>query len=189
MKFSYMKESEEQIQYYQFPKILLRMKLSQNARIIYMLLYDRSRISQKNKWLDEEKREFAIFPLDKLSKESGICQTSTKKALKELSENGLLIRKSVGFSKPKHLYVLLPDEESYIRGENETDENKAAIKSESQLSDSRDDDCMKVAKEASSKVIEKENINNNNRVIGGKGKRKKEYSKEVDYSCEEGESL
>ena len=112
-----------------------------------------------------------------------------KEALKELSENGLLIRKSVGFSKPKHLYVLLPDEESYIRGENETDENKAAIKSESQLSDSRDDDCMKVAKEASSKVIEKENINNNNRVIGGKGKRKKEYSKEVDYSCEEGESL
>lgn len=80
------------------------------------LLYDRSRISQKNKWLDEEKRVFAIFQLDKLSKESGICQTSTKKALKELSENGLLIRKSVGFSKPKHLYVLLPDKESYIRG-------------------------------------------------------------------------
>ncbi len=44
MKYLYMDEQERQIQYYQFPKFLLELTLSQNARIIYMLLYDRARI-------------------------------------------------------------------------------------------------------------------------------------------------
>ena len=53
MKYLYMDEQERQIQYYQFPKFLLELQLSQNARIIYMLLYDRARISRKNNWTDE----------------------------------------------------------------------------------------------------------------------------------------
>ena len=43
MKYLYVDEQERQIQYYQFPKFLLELPLSQNARIIYMLLYDRAR--------------------------------------------------------------------------------------------------------------------------------------------------
>ena len=52
MKYLYMNEQERQMQYYQFPKFLLELQLSQNARIIYMLLYDRARISRKNNWTD-----------------------------------------------------------------------------------------------------------------------------------------
>ena len=48
MNYLYMNEQGQQIQYYQFPKFLLELSLGQNARIIYMLLYDRARISQKN---------------------------------------------------------------------------------------------------------------------------------------------
>ena len=47
MKYLYMDEQEWQMQYYQFPKFLLELPISQNARIIYMLLYDRARISRK----------------------------------------------------------------------------------------------------------------------------------------------
>ena len=43
-----MNEQGQQIQYYQFPKFMLDLPFSQNTRIIYMLLYDRARISQKN---------------------------------------------------------------------------------------------------------------------------------------------
>ncbi len=54
MKFDYMTEIEHTVPYYQFPKFLLELPLPQNARILYMLLYDRSRISLKNRWADTE---------------------------------------------------------------------------------------------------------------------------------------
>ena len=88
------------MQYYQFPKFLLELPLSQNARIIYMLLYDRARISRKNNWADEYERVYAVFPIEELSQKTGKCKSSVKKALKELDDVGLLIRKFGGFSKP-----------------------------------------------------------------------------------------
>lgn len=38
MRFAYMKDTEEQLLYYQFPKFLLEIPLSRNARIVYCLL-------------------------------------------------------------------------------------------------------------------------------------------------------
>lgn len=86
MKYLYMNEQERQIQYYQFPKFLLELTLSQNARIIYMLLYDRARISRKNNWADEDGRVYAVFPIEELSQKTGKCKSSVKKALKELDD-------------------------------------------------------------------------------------------------------
>ena len=86
MKYLYMDEQERQIQYYQFPKFLLELPLSQNAKIIYMLLYDRTRISRKNNWADEDGRVYAVFPIDELSQKTGKCKSSVKKALKELDD-------------------------------------------------------------------------------------------------------
>ena len=86
MKYLYMDEQERQIQYYQFPKFLLELPLSQNARIIYMLLYDRARISRKNNWADEDGRVYAVFPIEELSQKTGKCKSSVKKALKELDD-------------------------------------------------------------------------------------------------------
>ena len=109
MKYLYMNEQERQMQYYQFPKFLLELQLSQNARIIYMLLYDRARISRKNNWTDECGRVYVVFPIEELSQKTGKCKSSVKKALKELDDAGLLIRKFGGFSKPRHMYVMIPD--------------------------------------------------------------------------------
>lgn len=86
MKYLYMDEQERQIQYYQFPKFLLELQLSQNARIIYMLLYDRARISRKNNWMDECGRVYVVFPIEELSQKTGKCKSSVKKVLKELDD-------------------------------------------------------------------------------------------------------
>ena len=48
MKYEYMKESEQMLQYFQFPKFLLKLRIFQN-----MILYDRARISRKNSWIDK----------------------------------------------------------------------------------------------------------------------------------------
>ena len=61
MRFTYMKDTEEQLLYYQFPKFLLEIPLSQNARIVYSLLYDRARISRKNQWVDEQGEYMVYF--------------------------------------------------------------------------------------------------------------------------------
>ena len=56
MRFAYMRDTEEQLLYYQFPQFLLEISFSSNTRIVYCLLYDRERISRKNQWLDEQGR-------------------------------------------------------------------------------------------------------------------------------------
>ena len=54
MRYITKNEAKNQIPYFQYPKFLLELQLSQNAKLLYMLLYDRARISQKNEWLDEQ---------------------------------------------------------------------------------------------------------------------------------------
>ena len=37
MKYEYMKESEKMLQYFQFPKFLLKLRISQTAKFLYMI--------------------------------------------------------------------------------------------------------------------------------------------------------
>ena len=67
MKYEYMKESEQMLQYFQFPKFLLKLRISQTAKFLYMILYDRARISRKNSWIDKYGNVYLIFPIDELS--------------------------------------------------------------------------------------------------------------------------
>ncbi|WP_419024946.1 replication initiator protein A [Emergencia sp.] len=170
MKYEYMKESEQILQYFQFPKFLLKLPISQNAKFLYMILYDRARISRKNSWIDKYGNVYLIFPIEELSSQIGKCKSSVKIALKELDEVGLLVRRSGGFSKPNHLYVRIPSDEIGLQ----PDEKMTAIESEKQPSSSRKNGCAGVGNVAPSKVTEKY-------------KRNKYH--EVNYCYGEGESL
>lgn len=168
-------ETEKVLPYYQFPKFLLDFPLSQNARILYMLLYDRARISQKNHWINEEGYVYFVFPITEISLRWGKCCTSVKTAMKELDENGLLIRSSGGFSKPNYLYVRIPCIELISEPDvKQTDENTTAIGLKRHPSFSRKNVSSMVGNMTPSKVKEKYNLSNN---IG------------VNYEYEEGDSL
>ena len=86
MKYEYMKESEQMLQYFQFPKFLLKLRISQTAKFLYMILYDRARISRKNSWIDKYGNIYLIFPIDELSVQIDKCKSSVKTALKELDD-------------------------------------------------------------------------------------------------------
>ena len=86
MKYEYMKESEQMLQYFQFPKFLLKLRISQNAKFLYMILYDRVRISRKNSWIDKYGNVYLIFPIEELSVQIDKCKSSVKTALKELDD-------------------------------------------------------------------------------------------------------
>ena len=49
--------------YLPYPRFLLKMEISQTAKLLYSLLLDRSTLSQKNKWQDDEGRIYIIYPI------------------------------------------------------------------------------------------------------------------------------
>ena len=81
MKYEYMKESEQMLQYFQFPKFLLKLRISQTAKFLYMVLYDRARISRKNSWIDKYGNVYLIFPIDEYSVQIDKCKSSVKTAM------------------------------------------------------------------------------------------------------------
>ena len=175
MKYEYMKESEQMLQYFRFPKFLLKLRISQNAKFLYMILYDRARISRKNCWIDKYGNVYLIFPIDELSVQIGKCKSSIKTALKELDDEGLLVRRSGGFSKPNHLYVKIPSDEIGLQPvENKAVEKMAVTEAEKQPSSGRKNGCAEAGNVAPSKVTEKYKSN-------------KYY--EVNYCYGKGESL
>ena len=48
-------------------RFLLKMEISQTAKLLYSLLLDRSTLSQKNKWLDDEGRIYIIYPIAEIA--------------------------------------------------------------------------------------------------------------------------
>ena len=81
MKYEYMKESEQMLQYFQFPKFLLKLRISQTAKFLYMILYDRARISRKNSWIDKYGNVYLIFPIEELSVQIGQMQIFCKNSV------------------------------------------------------------------------------------------------------------
>ena len=175
MKYEYMKESEQMLQYFRFPKFLLKLRISQNAKFLYMILYDRARISRKNSWIDKYGNVYLIFPIDELSVQIDKCKSSVKTALKELDDVGLLVRRSGGFSKPNHLYVKIPSDEIGLQPvDDKAVEKMAVIEPEKHPSSGHKNGCAEAGNVAPSKVTEKYKSN--------------KYH-EVNYCYGEGESL
>ena len=91
-----------------YPRFLLKMEISQTAKLLYALLLDRSTLSQKNGWQDGEGRIFIVYPVAEIAEMLDKGCTAIKGALKELDAAGLLERERRGFSAPNRLYVKVP---------------------------------------------------------------------------------
>ena len=94
--------------YLPYPRFLLKMEISQTAKLLYALLLDRSTLSQKNKWQDGEGRIYIIYPIAEIAEILDKGSTTIKGALNELDAAGLLERERGGFSAPNRLYVKVP---------------------------------------------------------------------------------
>ena len=91
-----------------YPRFLLKMEISQTAKLLYSLLLDRSTLSQKNKWQDDKGRIYIIYPIAEIAEILDKGSTTIKGALNELDTAGLLERERGGFSAPNRLYVKVP---------------------------------------------------------------------------------
>lgn len=174
MIFQNMRQRCELPAYYQFPEFLLHLDLTQTEKILYMILYDRARLSKQNGWLDNAGNVFIIFPIKEMATVSGRSLSVIKTALSSLEDANLIRRVSGGFSKPNHIYVRIPKSDQ-AHGVTK----RAFIKPDSNTVDGQNAGFTKGRFQAPNKVIETSNKNNTTGI----------RSHFPDYSCEEGESL
>ena len=127
--------------FFRYPRFLLKMDLSQTAKLLYSLLLDRSELSQKNGWQDSEGRTYIVYPVAEIAEMLDKGSTAIKAALNELDAAGLLVRERRGFSAPNRLYVKVPQVPVV-----QFSDHMTAIQSEKRPSDSRKSDPHKDGK-------------------------------------------
>ncbi|CYT70439.1 TPA: replication initiator protein A [Streptococcus suis] len=95
-------------QFYQFPQWLLEEpynKLSDRAKIMYTLLWDRRKLSAKNEWYDENGAVYVKYTNKRLMEKLNCSEPAIIKTKKELSEAGLLNEIRKGKNQPNSLYI------------------------------------------------------------------------------------
>jgi len=111
MAETYFKNEVEKFQYFQLPKWLFKepyKKLSNNAKIMYALLYNRLDLSLESKWHDRNGQVFMYFTTAEFCEELGCSEKTVTKIKKELVTSGLLREERQGLTKPNRLYILGP---------------------------------------------------------------------------------
>ena len=92
--------------YMAYPRFLLDVNISETAKLIYVLLLDRARLSMKNEgWVNELGHVFIYYTIEELAKDCGKSQMTVKNALTALERAGLIERKRQGYGLPNKLFV------------------------------------------------------------------------------------
>jgi hypothetical protein len=95
--------------YMMFPRFLLTCDLSETAKLLYMVLLDRARLSQRNDgWTDERGRVFLYYPIRDLSTTLQKSEMTIKTALAALEKAALIVRERRGAGQANRLYVKCP---------------------------------------------------------------------------------
>ena len=96
--------------YMAFPRFLLdKDGLSETAKILYTVLLDRARLSQKNDgWSDEQGHVFIFFPIKSLAETMHKSEMSIKTALSALEKENLIVRRRQGAGFPNRIYIKYP---------------------------------------------------------------------------------
>ena len=131
--------------YMAYPKFLLDITdLGETAKLIYIVLLDRARVSQaKGGWTDENSNIFVYYPIQDLAKAIHKSEMSVKTALSALEKCGLILRKRQGVGKANRIYVKLP-----------VDRNLSARQTENCPSDGKKTVCHMERKLSGNKNIE-----------------------------------
>ena len=118
--------------YFQFPKVLMYgskyKKISNDAKIAYMILKDRLEYSLRNNWVDEDDNVYFIYTNSELEELLNCSKPKIVKIKKELENIGLLFQKRMGFNnktqknEPNRLYLAeleVNATDVYLRGSTE----------------------------------------------------------------------
>ena len=161
-----------------YPRFLLETELSDTARLVYILLLDRARLSQTNpQWQDETGRVFVYYTITELGRGLGKTSVTVKTALRQLEEAGLILRRSQKQGTPSRIYVAFPEGTRKENCPGTRKENYPGTRKEN-YPGTRKENFQNPVRKLSPNYNKRNNKKINNYIIKG-----------LDYSYEEGESL
>ena len=132
-----------------------------------MLLLDRTTLSQKNGWQDNEGNVYIVYPIVEIADALDKGTTTVKAALNELEAAGLLGRKRQGFSMPSRLYLKLPELPLGQVSDPVTAGKPTLIQSENRPYDGRKTDPMMVGKPSPNQLTINKLIENQRNGVSG----------------------
>ena len=101
-------EISKNFDFYQTPAFIIRhpkySKISDSAKILYMLLFNRMRLSVANGWSDEKGRTYIVYSNESIMEEMNIGKNKTTAIFKELVDMGLIEKVRV-LNRPSRIYV------------------------------------------------------------------------------------
>lgn len=100
-----MNENEKTISYAQLPKPLIKLPLSNDAKLLFTLLNDRFRLSLKNDYKDEDGFVYCSYSNQEICKKLNCAHGKATCLLRELEQAGLIYRIRTGRGKPDRIYV------------------------------------------------------------------------------------
>lgn len=86
--------------YLPFPRFLIPLKLSNDAKVLYALLLDRAGISRENGYIDPDGRIRLYFTLEEARMKLHRSRQVATRAFQELERSGLIIRRKQGLGRP-----------------------------------------------------------------------------------------
>ena len=102
-------QQNEQYQFLQLPMMLIKepefKKLSSDAKILYSLLLNRTSLSSKNDWRDEQGRVYIYFTIEEIIEDLNCGRDKAIKSMKELKDIKLIESVRQGLGKPNIIYV------------------------------------------------------------------------------------
>ena len=103
-------EETEQFSFLRVPKILLQNDtfkgISAEAKLLYSILFDRTELSNRNGWRDDQDRVYIIFTIAEITENMNCGNKKAIQLLDELEHKaGLIERKRQGLGKPNLIYV------------------------------------------------------------------------------------
>jgi hypothetical protein len=102
----FLKRDSDLMPYLVFPRFLLDSPLNETAKLLYMVLLDRARLSQANEgWTDHQGHVFLYFPIKALAQTLHKSEMTVKTGLAALEKEGLIVRERRGAGQANRIYV------------------------------------------------------------------------------------
>ena len=119
------KDDVKNSRFFQMPKWLKEMKLSNNAKLLYTYALSRIRLSIKNNWVDDDGNVFCWYRRTDMADDLNTSVRSISRYLKELRDEGLLSCVQVYAQMPAQIYLYYP-----VEAEGAQSEASLSLKSE-----------------------------------------------------------
>ena len=113
-KSTFLKSDSKLVGYMAYPRFLTEFDLSETAKLIYVLLLDRARLSVSNGgWADEEGNIYILYTLKNLAADSGRSKRTVSTALQDLENADLIRRGKQEHGRGRRIYVKTVAESCY----------------------------------------------------------------------------